>query len=181
MFCCAALKPPAIAVLCVDDNPRVLQALRTALVTAGFSVETAASGWEALKRLRGARDQFRVVVTDIRMPQLNGVGMIRQSRALGYQGPFVVWAAGLLDDDRAALTELGVQQMIDKTAGVAPLIAAVEQAAATYNPAPRAPAPPAVVARHNHDDEASESENFDEEFDDGEGRRYHGPAKGGKR
>jgi CheY-like chemotaxis protein len=73
---------PAIAVLCVDDNPQVLQAVKAALTTAGYAVEVAASGWSALQRLRTARDRLRVVVTDIRMPEMTGVRMIRQSRAL---------------------------------------------------------------------------------------------------
>lgn len=87
-----------MSVLCVDDNPQVLQALKAALTQAGYTVETAGDGWKALQRLRGAAGRFRVVVTDVRMPGLTGVQMIRQSRALGYEGPFVVCAAGLADE-----------------------------------------------------------------------------------
>jgi CheY-like chemotaxis protein len=180
VFCCGALKTAAISVLCVDDNPRVLQALKTALTAAGFAVETASSGWEALRRLRGSGTGFRVVVTDVRMPELNGVKMIRQSRALGYKGPFVVCAAGVFDADRAGLIALGVEQIIDKTDGMAPLIEAVQQAAAGYDPAPSQtsiPAAPAPAVLDPQDD-ADWDDDSDGGSDEELGRRYHGPSKG---
>ena len=172
---------PAIAVLCVDDNPQVLQAVKAALTTAGYAVEIAASGWSALQRLRTARDRLRVVVTDIRMPEMTGVRMIRQSRAVGYRGPFVVFAAGLLDADRASLIELGVQHMVDKTAGVATLIAAVKEAASTYTPAEAAPIARPAPAKLPVDEELLDEDAIDDAFDEEGGQRYHGPSTRGKK
>ena len=175
------MNTPAATVLCVDDNPQVLQALKAALNSAGYAVESAANGWNALQRLRSARDRFRVVVTDIRMPEMTGVRLIRQSRALGYRGPFVVWAAGLLDADRASLIELGVQQIIDKTAGVADLLAAVEEAASTYIPAEAEPVVPPLTVKSSSDEELLDEEAFDDEFDEEGGQRYHGSSEKGKK
>jgi len=172
-----------VKVLCVDDNPRVLEALKAALTAGGFTVETVAGGWEALRRLRNSPGHFRVVVTDIRMPQLTGVQMIRQSRAFGYSGPFVVWAGGVFDADRAALIELGVQHIIEKTAGVAPLIAAVEQASSTYTPAAPAPlarprqAPELVDDEWAHEDGADSDDGSEEES----AQRFHEPPAKPKR
>jgi CheY-like chemotaxis protein len=172
----------AVKVLCVDDNPRVLLALKAALIGGGFAVETLTSGWEALRRLRDRPREFRVVVTDIRMPELTGVKMIRQSRAFGYAGPFVVCAAGVFDADRAALIELGVQHIIEKTAGVAPLIDAVQQAAAGYTPAAPEPITPPRQAPQVVDDEWAHDDGADGEGEDDEsGQRYHSPSAKPKR
>jgi DNA-binding NtrC family response regulator len=57
-------------ILVVDDEPVVHEAVRVVLHSHGYDVATAGSGAEALTRL--ARQQFDVIVSDIRMPGLGG-------------------------------------------------------------------------------------------------------------
>lgn len=80
--------PPATAplrpvrrpgVLFVDDEERVLNALRF-LFREDYDVETAASGAAALERLKARR--FNVLVSDQRMPEMLGVDLLREARAL---------------------------------------------------------------------------------------------------
>jgi hypothetical protein len=110
--------------------------------------------------------------------------MIRQSRGLGYRGPFVVCAGAIYDGDRASLIELGVTQIVDKTAGIATLVAAVEQGVASYIPAePEPVGPPPRIAQPAEDAEFDDDE-FDDPLDEETGQRYHGPSdkgKGGRR
>lgn len=168
------MKKAAARVLCVDDNPHVLQVLQTALMKSSYAVETASSGWQAFQRLRSGRNAFRVVVTDIRMPGLSGLRMIQQARAIGFRGPFVVCAAGVSDADRAALIELGVQQIVEKTAGVPALIDAVEQAASTYIPVEANPlATPAINPGENEDGFDAVHSSDDDALDEEAGQRYH--------
>ncbi len=65
-------------VLFVDDEPRVLEALQRMLFDAAGSweVETATSGQEALNLLSGSR--FDVIVTDMRMPGMDGAQLLEQ-------------------------------------------------------------------------------------------------------
>src|SRR3954452_16785835 len=56
-------------VLCVDDEQRVLDGL-TRTLRADFEVEHALSGPEALARL--LREDYAVVVSDLRMPDMDG-------------------------------------------------------------------------------------------------------------
>ncbi len=67
------------AVLCVDDEERVLNALKFVLKDA-YDVETAANGAQALERLKGRR--FQVLVSDQRMPGMLGVDLLREARAI---------------------------------------------------------------------------------------------------
>lgn len=76
----AANKQPAYKVLCVDDEQRVLDALRRHL-REHFEVLTANSGAQALQIL-GQHKDLAVVVSDMRMPEMDGATLLRHTRAL---------------------------------------------------------------------------------------------------
>lgn len=63
-------------VLFVDDEPNILQSIRRSLRN-HFNIETAESGDEALQLLR-AGDQFAVIISDMRMPGMNGVELLSE-------------------------------------------------------------------------------------------------------
>ena len=66
----------ALSVLVVDDYPAVLEFVAEAMSGAGFRIETARGGREAIKRLStGAA--FDAVVSDLRMPDVDGRGLFR--------------------------------------------------------------------------------------------------------
>lgn len=67
------------AALFVDDEERVVNALR-ALFRDSFEVETATGGAQALERLQARR--FHVLVSDQRMPEMPGVELLRQAKAI---------------------------------------------------------------------------------------------------
>jgi CheY-like chemotaxis protein len=66
--------PPNARILLVDDNHDGLVVRRSLLEELGFQVEAAVNGEEALKLLSSAN--FDVVVTDYRMPGMNGAELI---------------------------------------------------------------------------------------------------------
>lgn len=63
------------AVLIVDDDAEIRDVLRALLEDEGYRVEEARHGEEALTILRGSGRRF-VVLLDLRMPVLDGVGVI---------------------------------------------------------------------------------------------------------
>ncbi|HUC98901.1 MAG TPA: response regulator [Candidatus Polarisedimenticolaceae bacterium] len=65
-------------VLLVEDDVYNLQALTIYLRLMGLEVEPAHDGFEALKQLDNSR--FHVVVSDIRMPGLDGVELVKRIR-----------------------------------------------------------------------------------------------------
>ncbi len=80
----ASAAPPAAgprkpAILFVDDEERVLNALK-ALFRGTYEVDVAASAKEALQRLKEKR--YLVLVSDQRMPEMSGVELLREAKAL---------------------------------------------------------------------------------------------------
>ena len=70
----------AARILVVDDDPEVLEALCQMLVGLGHAPDPARDGKEALSRYRiGAYD---LVMTDLAMPEMNGLELIRRLRAI---------------------------------------------------------------------------------------------------
>ncbi|HEX2566780.1 MAG TPA: protein kinase [Burkholderiales bacterium] len=67
------------SILFVDDEERVLNAL-SALFRNDYEIETATRGAQALERLKARR--FHVLVSDQRMPEMTGVELLRQARAM---------------------------------------------------------------------------------------------------
>jgi len=66
-------------ILVVDDEEGIRSFLAEALVTEGHEVVAAADGEEALRRL-GERS-FHLMITDLRMPGLDGMALLRKARA----------------------------------------------------------------------------------------------------
>jgi DNA-binding response OmpR family regulator len=69
-------------VLIVDDDPNLRALLRFTLEDAGFSVRTAEDGTEALALLRTAPAPD-VILLDLMMPKLDGLGTLREMRREG--------------------------------------------------------------------------------------------------
>jgi len=65
-------------ILLVDDNHLGLIARRSVLEELGYSITTATQGQEALERFAGGR--FDLVITDYKMPKMNGLELIRRIR-----------------------------------------------------------------------------------------------------
>lgn len=66
-------------ILAVDDSPSMRDMVRIALLGAGFQVTQAADGAEALEIAR--KDTFDLVLSDVNMPRMDGISLIRALRA----------------------------------------------------------------------------------------------------
>jgi two-component system NtrC family response regulator len=88
-----ATLPPVGAqrILVVDDEPNARSALGTLLAEEGYEVAQAADGDEALGKL--ASFGPAAVLTDVRMPKLDGIGLLRKAREQGSDAVFVVMTA----------------------------------------------------------------------------------------
>ena len=68
----------AARILVVDDEPQIRRIMRTALTTAGYEVEDAKTGEEAMIKLREYRPDL--VLLDINMPGMGGLATCREVR-----------------------------------------------------------------------------------------------------
>ncbi len=65
-------------ILIVDDEPSMLEFLEIMLKKEGYAVSTAKSGEEAIARL--GQEPFDLVVTDIQMPEVTGLDVLRRAK-----------------------------------------------------------------------------------------------------
>jgi two-component system chemotaxis response regulator CheY len=70
-----------MTVLVVDDSVTMVMSLKTTLVMSGFQVETANNGQAALEKLKSGIKP-NLILTDINMPVMGGMDLIRNVRAL---------------------------------------------------------------------------------------------------
>lgn len=71
---------PRATILAVDDEPIILDSFRKILVLAGFNVDTVESGPEALGLVQ--RHDYDFVFTDLKMPGMDGVEVVKAVRHL---------------------------------------------------------------------------------------------------
>lgn len=69
----------SLKILLVDDDPTALLVLAKGLSQREYPVTTAASGEEALERMAG--EYFDVVITDLTMPGIDGIGVLQAAKA----------------------------------------------------------------------------------------------------
>ncbi|MBK1840908.1 response regulator [Azospirillum sp. YIM B02556] len=80
----------AKTVLAVDDSASMRQMVKLTLSTAGYQVVEAADGREALAKAKGTA--FDMVLTDLNMPNMDGLTLIRELRTLStYRGVPIVF------------------------------------------------------------------------------------------
>jgi len=69
--------------LVVDDDPSVLRVVSELLRSEGYVVETASGGSSALVRIQGVTEPFDLVLTDLFMPDVNGLDVAAEVRRRG--------------------------------------------------------------------------------------------------
>lgn len=102
------------SILAVDDSPSMRQLVSMTLKRAGHEVHLAEDGVDAM---RVAADcQVDLVITDVHMPNLDGIGLIRELRAMaGYRfKPILVLTTESASDMKMAGKEAGATGWIVK-------------------------------------------------------------------
>lgn len=112
-------------VLVVDDEAFILEMTREALRDAGYRVLTASDGEEALQMVEDA--EVDVVVTDLRMPNMDGFDLIRRLRAWD-PNLSIVAASGVADGRTDEALNAGAQSFLAKPFSAETLQAALHDA-----------------------------------------------------
>ena len=117
----------ALRVLCADDNVLVLDMLSKTLESVGHQVEVATDGRAAVSRVEEDPEYFQLIVTDTRMPRLDGFGVVEQARSAGFEGKIIVFANSLSPEDRQRYADLHVDRVIDKPGKSGELMGAISE------------------------------------------------------
>lgn len=101
-------------ILLVDDNRQGLIARKTLLQELGYVIRTATGGEEALELL--SRQKFDVVVTDFKMPSMDGIELIQRIRALEPEARIIL-LSGFVEPLGLCEQSTGADVVISKSAG----------------------------------------------------------------
>ena len=106
--------------LVVDDEEQILRALRTSLRGAGYEVETAATGEEALAA--AAMRPPDAVILDLVLPDTTGIEVCRELRKWT-SAPVIVLSAVGEESEKVAALDAGADDYVTKPVGIDELLA----------------------------------------------------------
>ncbi len=115
-------RPEPAPILVVDDDPKIVALVRAYLEREQYRVITAGDGRAALRAI----DEHapRLVVLDLMLPEVDGMAVIRRTRAMGDIPILVLSARGSTGDRIQGLTE-GADDYLPKPFSPAELVARV--------------------------------------------------------
>jgi len=105
---------PGASILLVDDNPHGLVARRAVLEELGYRVHTCVSGGEALEWF--IQKPVDLVITDFRMPGMDGITLITRIRELRADMPIIL-LSGFVEPLGLTEQSTGADVVLSKSAG----------------------------------------------------------------
>ena len=100
-------------ILVVDDEEFILDTARQTLEDAGYRVITAQGGEQAIEVMDRNGDQVEAIITDLRMPEMNGFDLIRRLRPRFPNVPIIA-ASGMADGRTDDAVQAGAQTFLAK-------------------------------------------------------------------
>ncbi len=121
------LQRPALRVLLAEDDAAMRGLLAQALFHEGYMVDECRDGHHLVARLVSADPgYFDVIVTDIRMPGLNGLDFLDQLRRCRQAPPAVLITAFGDEETHGRAKALGAAAVLDKPFEINDLLATVQ-------------------------------------------------------
>ena len=149
-----------VKVLIVDDDAPIRKLLERVALRAGFDVDTAKDGLQALEKLQSR--QYAIAIIDLMMPRLSGYDLVQKISTLDPR-PVIIVATAMTDGDVAKIDDTLVRRVIKKPFDVKSVVEALvdtarqiaEKEAASETPVTVAPPENAVIKIIGPEDEVS--------------------------
>jgi DNA-binding NtrC family response regulator len=113
-------------ILVVDDESVIREGLRRVLASGGYSVETFSSGPPAVARM--AENFFDLVITDLKMPGMSGIDVLKQIKALQPEVPIIMITGYSTVDTAVEAMKNGAVDYVAKPFTPEEILAKVESA-----------------------------------------------------
>jgi CheY-like chemotaxis protein len=108
-----AIAPTTTTILVVDDAALMRRRLSASLTTAGYVIHTCADGLEALKWLQ-SNELPAMMITDVEMPNMDGLTLIDRCRQTGIQIPILVLSSRLAENWGDEAKRVGANDYLNK-------------------------------------------------------------------
>ncbi len=109
--------------LVVEDDPRLREALRDALLAGGYAVDVASDGEDALHQ--ATHEPYDAIVLDIGLPRLGGLEVLSRARAAGASAPVLLLTARDAVQDRVRGLDAGADDYLVKPFATPELLARI--------------------------------------------------------
>ena len=110
-------------ILVVEDDATLREGLRRVLEKAGYRVDTAIRGVDALKLIR--EQTFDLVVLDLMLPGLDGTYVLEQARREGFTAPVIILSARNSVEDKIRGLRTGADDYVTKPFDLGELMARI--------------------------------------------------------
>ncbi len=117
---------PTRRILLVDDEPDIVDVCRRILEAEGYQVKTAPSGNAALEQAK--QQPFDLLVTDIKMPGMDGLELVRAVKEIAPYSPCVIMTGFSTMDTALKALKLGVDDYVIKPFAPEELTIAINKA-----------------------------------------------------
>jgi two-component system KDP operon response regulator KdpE len=124
-------------ILVVDDEPQIRRVLRSTLSFRGYTISEAASGEEALERIRKLKPDL--ILLDVNLPGMSGVEACREIRRFT-DAPIIILTVRSAERDKVMALDAGADDYVTKPFGIEELLARV-RASLRRHPSPEGLAP----------------------------------------
>lgn len=118
------LQESALRILLVEDDPRIVDFVRRGLTAEGYTVELAGNGRDAIAL--GAEGQFRLIILDLGLPDIDGQKVCEQLRTLGIHTPILMLTARDTVQDKVGGLRAGADDYLTKPFAFEELLARIE-------------------------------------------------------
>jgi DNA-binding response OmpR family regulator len=113
-------------ILVVDDEAGIRELLSKTLALADYDVEAAGDGRAAIERLRAG--SYDLLVTDLKMPGMDGLSLIREARRLAPELPIIIITAFSTESSAIEAINLGVAGYLTKPFRIAKILSTAAKA-----------------------------------------------------
>ena len=99
-------------ILVVDDEVILRKGIVTFLKNQSYEIEEALNGKEALQKL--GKEEFDLIISDVQMPELNGIELLKELRNRNIVIPFIIITAFAKVEDAVLCMKLGANDYLTK-------------------------------------------------------------------
>ena len=103
-----------LRILYAEDVLQLRELMQIVLSKEGHTVDCAADGDLALQKVKADPSAYDLVITDHHMPNLTGLELVTQLRALNFRGKIIVFSSELSQNVGAAYRHLNVDYVLPK-------------------------------------------------------------------
>ena len=112
------LDPSSLSILIVDDNFDIVRFMERGLKEYGFNVSAFTDPVRALEDFKVNCNHYNIILSDIRMPRVNGYEFVKKAKEIDKQAKIVVMSGFEVNDVRELynmITEVKIDNFLQKT------------------------------------------------------------------